>query len=231
MNVIDSARTKTLTPLIKKIIRQEHQDTPTLLNNIATGKTVILKHRIHRLKTPCAVGKGLRTKVNVNIGTSTDVANIKFELKKLTVSIENGADTIMDLSVGANIEKTRREILNHSSIPVGTVPIYEAIHHAERKRKSYLKMTKEDLLEIIEKQAREGVDFFTIHAGVTKEIIQKIPSMKKRIIEIVSRGGALLANWIHYNKKENPLYEYFDDILKIAKKFDKIGRASCRERV
>ena len=205
---------------LKKISRQEHQDALALLDNIATGKTVILKNRIHRLKSPCAVGLGLRTKVNVNIGASTDISDIGLELEKLKVSIENGADTVMDLSVGNTIEETRKEILNHSTIPVGTVPIYEAASTAARTRKSFLKMTKDDVLETIEKQAREGVDFFTIHAGVTEEIIKKIPRLRKRLIEIVSRGGALIANWIRCNNKENPFYEYFDDILAIAKKYD-----------
>lgn len=220
MNVIDSARTKTLTPLIKKISRREQQDAAVLLRNIAAGKTVILKNRAHRLKNPCAVGLGLRTKVNVNIGASTDISDIGLELKKLKVSVENGADTVMDLSVGNNIQKMRREILKFSPIPVGTVPVYEAASEAARKRKNFLKMTKDDVLETLERQAAEGVDFFTIHAGVTKEIIAKIPRLRKRIIEIVSRGGALIANWIRTNNKENPFYEYFDEIVAIAKKYD-----------
>ncbi|MFC1709420.1 phosphomethylpyrimidine synthase ThiC [Candidatus Omnitrophota bacterium] len=220
MNVIESAKKKIATPLIKKISRLESQDTSTLLKNIACGKTVILKNRIHKLSKPCAVGKGLRTKVNVNIGGSTDVSNLSDELEKLKVSIQYGADTVMDLSVGRNIKKIRQEIIAHSSIPVGTVPIYEAAQQAESKKGKFSKMTKDDILEVIERQAEEGVDFFTVHCGITKEIVKKIFNNKKRVIEIVSRGGAILANWIVNNNKENPLYEYFDDILKIAKKFD-----------
>ncbi len=220
MNVIESAKKKIATPLIKKIARLESQNITTLINNISQGKTTILKNRIHKLEKPCAVGKGLRTKVNVNIGGSTDVSNISDELKKLEISIKYGADTIMDLSVGKNIKKIRQEIISHSSIPIGTVPIYEAAQQAKLKYGTFSKMTKDGLLEVIEKQAEEGVDFFTIHSGITQEIVKKIPHCKKRIIEIVSRGGAILANWIIKNNKENPLYEYFDDILKIAKKFD-----------
>ena len=220
MNIIESSRRRIPTTLIKKISHLEHQDTNTLLKNISYGKTVILKNKISKLKKPCAVGKGLRTKVNVNIGASTDVSNIKSELKKLKISIEYGADTVMDLSVGKNARKIRREIISNSSIPLGTVPIYEAAQQAQYKRKKFVKMTKDDILETIERQAEEGVDFFTIHAGVTQEIIKKMSRYKKRIIEIVSRGGAILANWIIHNDKENPLYEYFDDVLKIAKKFD-----------
>ena len=206
--------------MIKKISRLEHQEINTLIKNISSGKTVILKNRIHKLKVPCAVGKDLRTKVNVNIGGSTDVSNIKNELKKLEISIKYGADTIMDLSVGNNIKRMRKEIIANSSLPIGTVPIYEAAQQAGYKRKSFIKMTKDDILEVIERQAEEGVDFFTIHAGITQEIVKNMSKFKKRIIEIVSRGGAILANWIINNNKENPFYEYFDDILKIAKKYD-----------
>ena len=220
MNVIESCRKKNISPLIKRISRLEHQEINTLIKNISSGKTVILKNRIHKLKDPCAVGKDLRTKVNVNIGGSTDVSNIKNELKKLEISIKYGADTIMDLSVGNNIKRMRKEIIANSSLPIGTVPIYEAAQQAGYKRKSFIKMTKDDILEVIERQAEEGVDFFTIHAGITQEIVKNMSKFKKRIIEIVSRGGAILANWIINNNKENPFYEYFDDILKIAKKYD-----------
>lgn len=220
MNVIESAKKNIATPLIKKISHLEAQSTDVLVKNISSGKTVILNNKIHKLKKPCAVGKGLRTKVNVNIGGSTDISNIKEELKKLKVSIQYGADTVMDLSVGKNIKEIRKEIIIHSTIPVGTVPIYEAAQQAELKKKQFAKMTKDEILEVIEKQAEEGVDFFTIHAGITQEIIKKISIYKNRILKIVSRGGAILSNWILANNKENPLYEYFDEVLKIAKKFD-----------
>ena len=220
MNIIICAKKRTLTPLIKKIARSEFQDPAILLDNIAAGKTAILKNNVHNIKNPCAVGKGLRTKVNVNIGSSTDLADFDLELKKLKVSIEYGADTVMDLSVGNNAQKILKAILRHSTIPVGTVPIYHAAQLAKKKRGNFLKMTKDDILEVIQQQAEEGVDFFTIHAGVRKEIIEKIPRLPKRLIGIVSRGGAIIARWIRHNNQENPVYEYFDDILKIAKKFD-----------
>ncbi|MFC1753461.1 phosphomethylpyrimidine synthase ThiC [Thermoproteota archaeon] len=221
MNIIDAARKKTPTPLMRKLARIEHQDIKIFSNNIATGKTVILKNNKHRLKTPCAVGKGLRTKVNVNLGVSTDICSLGDELKKLKVSIENGADAVMDLSVGKNIRKIQKEIIAHSTIPIGTVPIYEIAQVASQRRKNFFNATKEDFLDVIERQANDGIDFFTIHSGITREVIRKIPTFKKkRIAGIVSRGGALLAEWIRRNNKENPLYECFDDILKIAKKFD-----------
>jgi phosphomethylpyrimidine synthase len=221
MNIIDCAKKNINTPLINKISSYEDQDAKILNKNISLGKTVILKNKIHKISKPCAIGKGLRTKVNVNIGASTDASDVKKELEKLKLSIKYGADTVMDLSVGDNIVEIRREIIKYSNIPVGTVPIYEAAHLAESKRKGLTNMTHSDMLEVIEKQAEEGVDFFTIHAGITRQIIKRMAkNNKKRIIGIVSRGGAILANWIMRNDKENPLYEYFDDILKIANKFD-----------
>jgi phosphomethylpyrimidine synthase len=220
MNTLESARKKTASALIKEVAKSESQDIDTLLANISSGKTVILKNRIHKLKNLCAIGKGTRTKVNVNIGASTNTSNVKRELEKLDISIKYGADTVMDLSLGRHTRKIRKEIIAHSPIPVGTVPIYEAAQETEYKRGNFHNMTRGDILEVIQRQAQEGVDFFTIHAGITKEIVEKMSHLKKRLIGIVSRGGAILANWILHNKKENPLYEYFDDILEIAKEFD-----------
>ena len=144
---------------------------------------------------------------------------MKNELKKLEIAQKNGADAIMDLSVGNNIQKIRREILRHSDIPVGTVPIYEAAKINQLKRKTSVSLTKDEIMDVLKLQAQEGVDFFTIHAGVTKKIVNKIKS-RKRIMNIVSRGGAILAQWIVANNRENPFYEYFDEVLEIAKKFD-----------
>ncbi|MDD5355049.1 MAG: phosphomethylpyrimidine synthase ThiC [Candidatus Omnitrophica bacterium] len=220
MNNLEATRKKIVLPLAKKIANLESQDINILLKNISQGKTVILKNKIHKINKPCAIGKDLRTKVNVNIGASTDVSSVQKELKKLDISVAYGADTIMDLSIGKDIRKVRKEIISYSPIPVGTVPIYEAAQEAEYKKGSSFRMTKDDILDVIERQAREGVDFFTIHSGITKEIIVKMHHLKKRLIGIVSRGGAILANWIMHNNKENPLYEYFDEILAIAKKYD-----------
>ncbi|MDD5617755.1 MAG: phosphomethylpyrimidine synthase ThiC [Candidatus Omnitrophica bacterium] len=220
MNTIESARKKIASPLMKKLANLESQDINILFSNISSGKSVILKNRIHELKNPCIIGKGTRTKVNVNIGASTDVSSAKKELEKLNISVQYGADTIMDLSVGKHIRKIRKEIIRHSPMPIGTVPVYEAAQQAEYKKGNFHKMTKDDILEVIERQAEEGVDFFTVHCGITKEIVYEMSHLKKRLIGVVSRGGAILANWMLHNNKENPFYEYFDDILDIAKKFD-----------
>jgi phosphomethylpyrimidine synthase len=140
-------------------------------------------------------------------------------LKKLDIAIKYGADTVMDLSVGGDIKKIRRIILKGSSVPFGTVPIYEIAVNATRKKRDFLDFNIDDILDTLENQAKDGVDFFTIHAGVTKENL-KILRKYRRMLDIVSRGGAILANWITKHKKENPFYEYFDEILDIAYKYD-----------
>ncbi|MDD5669690.1 MAG: phosphomethylpyrimidine synthase ThiC, partial [Candidatus Omnitrophica bacterium] len=167
----------------------------------------------------CGVGLGLRTKVNANIGTSTDQPQIADELKKLSVAIQYGADTVMDLSVGGDLRGIRGKIMKASSIPLGTVPIYEIAVKAQKQKKNLLNFTVDDILNVLEAQAKAGVDFFTIHSGVTRKstaVLQK----NKRLLGIVSRGGAIIASWLRHNKKENPFFEYFDEIIKIAYRYD-----------
>jgi len=180
---------------------------------------VIPLNKGRRIKKPCGIGYGLRTKINANIGTSTDKSGLKDELEKLKVAVKYGSDTVMDLSIGGNIAKIRARILKHSPIPVGTVPIYEIAVNAHNRSKDFLKFDIREILEALENQAREGVDFFTIHAGVTKKSLAALRE-QKRILGIVSRGGAILASWIYRNKKENPFYQYFDKILDIAYRHD-----------
>ena len=145
--------------------------------------------------------------------------SLNSELKKLNTAIGSGADTIMDLSVGGNIKKIRRTLLKHCCLPFGTVPIYEAAVNAQKKYGSFLKMSASDILDIVESQAKDGVDFFTIHAGINLES-SAVLKTKKRLLDIVSRGGALLYAWMNFHKNENPLYEYFDKILEIAYRYD-----------
>ncbi len=161
----------------------------------------------------------MRTKINANIGTSTDRPRIKEELEKLEIALRYGADAVMDLSVGGNLGKVRKEILKRSTVPVGTVPVYEAAVHAQEKKGGFLKFGRDDVLDILEEQARDGVDFFTVHAGVTRRSLEVLKK-HKRLLGIVSRGGAILANWMSYHKKENPFFEYFDRVLEIAYKYD-----------
>jgi phosphomethylpyrimidine synthase len=219
MTQLEYAKRKIISPLMKKVAKIEGLSPQLLCRGIREGTIVIPHNKNHRIAKPCGVGKGLRTKVNANIGTSTDKASVHEELHKLNIAVACGADTIMDLSVGGNICAIRKAILRKSAVPVGTVPIYEIAVQAQRRGKDPLSFSGLDVLETIRQQAEEGVDFFTIHAGVTRKSLQAIQK-RTRILDIVSRGGALLAAWIVRNKKENPFFEYYDKILDIAHQYD-----------
>ena len=219
MTQLENAKKNIVTSLMKKIASVEGINPKILMQRIRQGKVVIPLNNQHQIKKPCGIGLGLRTKVNANIGTSTDKTELRGELKKLAISLKYGTDTIMDLSVGGNLKQIRKAILKHSSVPVGTVPIYEIVVNAQRKAGDFLKFSIDDILEVLRLQAEEGVDFFTIHAGVTKKAIVALKK-NKRILDIVSRGGALLASWMAHHKNENPFYEYFDRILDIAYAYD-----------
>lgn len=186
-----------------------------LLRGANSGEIAIPYNKIHSPIHPIAIGKGLRTKVNANIGTSKEFCDINHEMEKVDVCLRNKADAIMDLSVGGNLDEIRQAIINASTVPVGTVPIYQAAIEAGGVEK----MTADIIFRVIEKHARSGVDFMTIHCGVTRALVKKMKK-KKRITDIVSRGGAFLYKWITEKDRENPLYEEFDRLLEIAKKYD-----------
>lgn len=219
MTQLEYARKGRITPEIKYISKQEGLGTKDLIKKIAEGK-IVIPHNLLRKKTkPCGIGEGLRTKINANIGTSPDLKSIKDELKKLKVAIENGADTVMDLSMGGDLRRIRNTILKASPVPVGTVPIYEVAVNAMRGEKPIPYISEDEIFATIEAQAKEGVDFFTLHCGITTETIERLKK-EGRVADVVSRGGAILIEWMVHNKKENPLYVGFDRILEIAKKYD-----------
>ncbi|MFC1703412.1 phosphomethylpyrimidine synthase ThiC [Candidatus Omnitrophota bacterium] len=207
------------TPEMIKVAKEESVTTEHLLKGLSKGHIVIPKNTSHRIKKPCAIGTGLKTKVNVNLGTSTDKSKIEDQLKKLEISVKYKADTIMDLSVGGDLKKIRKAIIKESPIPVGTVPIYEAAIACQRKNGNFLQMDFDHIFDVLESQAQDGVDFFTIHCGITLEGVQEL-SKKTRILDIVSRGGAIIAKWMLHHKKENPFYVYFDKVVALAKKHD-----------
>ena len=219
MTQLEYAKINKLTGLMKKVALQEGYKPQAILNLIKTGQVVIPANINHCLKIPCAIGKGLRTKVNANIGTSTERSKLKEELKKLEVVIAYGADAVMDLSVGGNLREIRQAIIKHSPVPVGTVPIYEIAVGAQKKYGDFLKFNCDDIWEVLEAQAKSGVDFFTIHSGVTRKSLAAL-KIRKRIMGVVSRGGAILASWISKTKKENPFFENFERVLDIAYKYD-----------
>jgi len=200
-----------------KICAKNEKITPEyILNGLAKGEIVVCKNKKSRISKPCAIGKGLKTKVNVNIGTSKDRYDINDELEKLKIALEYGTDTIMDLSTGGDLDEVRKIIRENCPVPLGTVPIYQvAIEAVEKHHKSIVEMSVSEIFKVIERQAEDGVDFMTVHCGITKETLERLKN-KERILGIVSRGGSFIAEWMIYNNKENPLYEYFDELLEIA---------------
>ena len=218
-NQLIAAREGKITKVMERVARDEGIDREDLRRLVAEGKAAILANNRHKNFTPKGVGKGLSVKVNANIGTSPERVNIDDELKKLAVAREAGADAVMDLSTGGNLDEIRKIVIDAAQIPVGTVPIYQAAVETVKKRKAITKMEADDIFEVIEKHGIDGVDFVTVHCGVTKSSLERLKK-QGRITDIVSRGGAFLAEWIIVNGKENPLYENYDRLIKIAKKYD-----------
>jgi len=219
MTQLEFAKKNIITGLVKKVAAIEGIKPRELMLLIASGKAVIPLNVNHKIKKPCAVGTSLSTKVNANIGTSTDESQISEEIEKLKIAIKHGADALMDLSVGGDLTRIRKEVLKHSTVPVGTVPVYEIAVKAEEKNRNFLKFEAEDVLSVLEEQAKQGVDFFTIHSGITKKSL-KVLQKNKRLMGVVSRGGAIIVSWIRFHKQENPFFSHFDQILEIAHKYD-----------
>lgn len=220
MTQLEYARQGTVTEAMEKSALAEGVSGEYIRQGLARGTIVITQNRKHQSIAPLAIGQGLRAKVNANMGTSKDHMNVEEELEKVRVAIEAGADTIMDLSTGPFIDETRRAVIKASTVPVGTVPIYQAaIEMPEKKKRPMVEMTADHLFEVIERHAQDGVDFITVHCGVTQNSVEKI-KREGRLMGVVSRGGAILVEWMAYNKKENPLYEHYDRLLEIAKAFD-----------
>lgn len=219
MTLLDYAKQGRVSQEMRSIAKDEDLEIDFIRQGVALGRIIIPKNRNRSLRRPCGIGEGLRTKVNANIGTSKGSSNIAHEIKKMRAAITLGSDTIMDLSTGSKIEETRREILHTSSVPVGTVPIYEIAIRGLERCGSIKEITIDEMFDCLEEQARDGVDFFTIHAGVTRKALDILKN-DSRILDIVSRGGAFLAEWMIGNKRENPFYEHFDKVLEIAKQHD-----------
>jgi len=208
MTQIEQARKGNITPSLKKVAAEEGVAPEKLLNLVAQGKVVIPHNPNHTSIHPVGIGQKLSTKVNVNIGTSMDFPQEENELKKVEISLKYGTDTLMDLSTGGDITKIRRMILKKALIPLGTVPVYQAAIESIEQRNSIINMTEDDIFSAVETQAKEGVDFMTLHAGLTSKGIERLKK-QGRVGDIVSRGGAFHVSWMLNNQKENPLYVYF----------------------
>jgi phosphomethylpyrimidine synthase len=211
---LEAARTGTITDEIRFVAEAEKLDAELVRENVAAGTVVIPANKLHietNLK-PIGIGRVLRTKVNANIGTSSVRSSIEAEIEKMQAALAAGADTVMDLSTGGDLYAIREQLLALCPVPFGTVPIYQVI-----EGRNVEEIDKKIILEIIERQAKQGVDFFTIHAGILKE---HLPLLEKRVAGVVSRGGALLAKWMLYHSKQNPLYEMFDDLCDVMSEYD-----------
>jgi phosphomethylpyrimidine synthase len=220
MTQLEQARKGVLTRAMKKVTRDEKISPQSLLTLIASGKVVIPFNPNHwTLIRPVGIGFSLRTKVNVNLGTSADFPRLADELKKVDIALEYETDTLMDLSTGGNLRSIRRRILARSPVPLGTVPIYQAAIQAIDRRGSIVDMTEDDLFATIEAQAQEGVDFMTVHCGLTQKGIDRLKK-QGRVADIVSRGGAFHLAWMLHNDKENPLYANYDRLLALARRYD-----------
>jgi phosphomethylpyrimidine synthase len=202
------------------VAKEERIAEETLREKIALGRVALFRsQKGSPEKRIVAVGEGLSTKINANIGTSRDLNDLEFELKKLRIAEQYGADTVMDLSTGGNVRENRLKIVESSSIPVGTVPVYDVMYEMSLKGKDIAQVQEEDFLRAIEQHVEDGIDFITVHCGVTQEVLRCVQH-SDRIMGVVSRGGSFLCNWMNHNKKENPLFMYYDDIVAMAKKYD-----------
>jgi phosphomethylpyrimidine synthase len=219
MTQIELAKQGVLSPQMKYVAQQENISEGVLLQYVAEGKVVIPANIKHGNLVPCGIGKGLSIKVNANVGASSDYGNIETELEKMRVAIQFRANAVMDLSTGGNILAIRRAIVAASTVPVGTVPIYQVGIEAIERHGAIVNMSVDDIFTVIEQQAEDGVDFMTLHCGVTQAAIARL-KRQHRLTDVVSRGGAFLIGWMLYHGKENPLYENYDRLLDLARKFD-----------
>jgi phosphomethylpyrimidine synthase len=207
------ARLGRVTEEMEYVARRENLSAELIRDEVARGRMIIPANIHHVNLEPMCIGVASRCKVNANIGNSATTSNIDEELEKLRHAVKYGADTVMDLSTGGDIPRIRKAIIAESPVPVGTVPIYEALSRVRRVEDLNINV----MLDVIEEQAEQGVDYMTIHAGV---LVQYIPLTTRRVTGIVSRGGAILAEWMVKNHKQNFLYEHFEDICKIFQKYD-----------
>ena len=215
---IDFARAGQITPQMKEVAEREHRDPEYIRERVADGRIAIPANIVHIKKGMRAfgVGEGLSTKVNVNLGISGDKADAAEEWKKVKIAEDFGADAIMDLSNSGKTRQFRQQLLDETPLMVGTVPMYDAIGYME---KPLVKLTKDDLLEVVRAHAEDGVDFMTIHCGINKSVIKTFKETG-RLMNIVSRGGSLLFGWMEVTGNENPFYEFYDEVLEICHEYD-----------
>jgi phosphomethylpyrimidine synthase len=218
MTRVASAKKGIVTQEMKKAAASENMAAKALCTALANGSVVIARNARRRI-SPLAIGAGTRIKINANIGTSSAKADIKEELQKMRVAVKYGADAIMDLSTSGDLTAIRAAILRECPVAVGTVPLYEMALVAQSKKKSVLKISANEMFDVIERHCEQGVDFLTLHCGVTMHSVERF-KRAGRLAGSVSRGGTIIMEWIHHNKKENPLYAEFDRLCDICARHD-----------
>jgi phosphomethylpyrimidine synthase len=217
---LDFARQGTITDKMQAAARAEGVTPEFIRDGIAAGNIIICHNIKHVGGTPLPVGRGLRTKVNANIGSSADDLDISKELEKARTAVKYGADAIMDLSTGGPVDEIRRAIIAETGACIGSVPLYQAALDAVRvRKKAIVDMTVDEMFAGIVKHAEDGVDFITVHCGVTRSTVERLKN-EGRLMDVVSRGGAFTIEWMTYNNAENPLFEHFDKLLEISRAYD-----------
>lgn len=219
MTLMERARQGEITVVMKEAASREDKDEEFIRSKLATGRIVIPCNPRHEKLKPVGIGEGLSTKINANFGTSEGCSDIDTELEKLEIAVKNGADAVMDLSTGDRIKKTRKAIIEKSKVPVGTVPLYQAMVELQSQGRRIVDLEADDIFRVIEEQARDGVDFITVHCGLTLEAVRHL-KQEGRTGDIVSRGGSFTAGWMIHNQAENPLYEEYDRLLEIARRYE-----------
>ncbi len=221
MTQLETARAGRMSEEMQACAEAEGVTPEFIRQGIEKGTIVVCRNINHLRIAPLAIGEGLRTKINANIGTSKDHTDLDLELTKLKVATEAGADAVMDLSTGGDLAAIRKSIMEAAKVAIGTVPIYQAACKIIAQKKAIAEMTADDMFDVIEENGRDGVDFITVHCGVTRQSVAAIEE-QERVLGIVSRGGSMTANWMACNDQENPLYEQYDRLLEIAKRYDMV---------
>lgn len=219
---LELAREGTITPIMHQVAKDEGFSPEAICQKVAMGEVVIPNNPNRPAQKPVGIGMGLRTKINASIGTSSDIHDIELEKRKAIIAEKEGADTLMELSTGGDLDKIRREILGCCNLPIGNVPLYQAFNHYSRKYKNPNKLDPEYLFDLIEQQLSDGLSFMAIHCGINRFSIERLRKQGFRYGGLVSKGGTFMVSWMEHNNCENPLYEQFDRVCALMKKYDAV---------